>query len=78
MLTGRANIIMDNLIARKKAVPMIVVMPLGYGTMEVVTGGWGGLGRRDLWKTNVEKFKVPALFQCSTFTPVLPNAGAAE
>ena len=29
---GRTNYIMDNLIAEKKAVPMIVVMDLGYGT----------------------------------------------
>jgi len=61
MSVGCAHIILDNLIARKKAVPMIVVMPLGYGTMEVVTGGWGGLGRRDLWKTNVEKFSETLL-----------------
>ena len=37
-LTGRAPIIMDNLIAEKKAVPMIVVMPLARG------GGSLGLG----------------------------------
>lgn len=37
-LTGRAPIIMDNLIAEKKAVPMIVVMPLVRG------GGSLGLG----------------------------------
>lgn len=28
---GRANIILDNLIARGEAAPMIIVMPLGYG-----------------------------------------------
>src|SRR5213076_3178250 len=37
-LTGRAPIIMDNLIAEKKATPMIVVMPLVRG------GGSLGLG----------------------------------
>ena len=37
-MTGRANIIMDNLLAEKKAVPMIVVMPLARG------GGSLGLG----------------------------------
>jgi len=37
-LTGRAPIIMDNLIAEKKATPMIVVMPLARG------GGSLGLG----------------------------------
>jgi len=33
---GYANVILDNLIARGKAKPMIVVMPLGYGTMELL------------------------------------------
>jgi enterochelin esterase-like enzyme len=37
-MTGRAHIIMDNLIAEKKAVPMIVVMPVARG------GGSLGLG----------------------------------
>ena len=40
---GRANVILDNLIAQGKAKPMIVVMPLGYGTMEMIRLGWGGL-----------------------------------
>jgi len=40
---GRANIIFDNLIAQGKAKPMIVVMPLGYGTMEPIRVGWGGI-----------------------------------
>jgi len=39
---GRANVILDNLIAQGKAKPMIVVMPLGYGTMEMIRVGWGG------------------------------------
>jgi len=37
---GKANVILDNLIAQGKAKPMIVVMPLGYGTMEMITKGW--------------------------------------
>jgi len=39
---GRANVILDNLIARKQAKPMIVVMPLGYGNKEILTYGWLG------------------------------------
>ncbi len=35
---GRANVILDNLIAEGKARPMIVAMPLGYGAPEIVTG----------------------------------------
>jgi enterochelin esterase-like enzyme len=40
---GRANFILDNLIAAKKATPMIVVMPAGH-TGPFVFGGKGGLG----------------------------------
>lgn len=40
---GRSNIICDNLIAQGKVKPMIVVMPLGYGTMEPIRVGWGGI-----------------------------------
>lgn len=38
---GGANNILDNLIAQGKAVPMIVVTPLGYGTATGPTGGRG-------------------------------------
>jgi enterochelin esterase-like enzyme len=38
MLTGRANYIMDNLIAEGKAKPMIIVNPLGYVRAGVGTG----------------------------------------
>jgi enterochelin esterase-like enzyme len=57
---GRANVILDNLIAQAKAEPMIVVMPLGYGTMEFVE-------RRDAWAhpalrdTNFKKFSEALL-----------------
>ena len=36
---GKANFILDSLIASGKAKPMIVVMPLGYGTMAVLGPG---------------------------------------
>ena len=54
--SGRANVILDNLIARHQAKPMIVVMPLGYGTMEVVKAGWSRVHDRALWQRNVDKF----------------------
>jgi enterochelin esterase-like enzyme len=38
MLTGRANYILDNLIAEGKAKPMIVINPLGYVRQGVGTG----------------------------------------
>jgi enterochelin esterase-like enzyme len=36
VVVGRANVILDNLIAQGKATPMLVVMPLGYGAPEIV------------------------------------------
>lgn len=36
---GKANLILDRLIAENKAKPMIVVMPLGYGAPEIVRQG---------------------------------------
>jgi enterochelin esterase-like enzyme len=54
---GRANIILDNLIAQGKAKPMIVVMPLGYGTMEMVRVGWGGIfNHPEVREQNLTKF----------------------
>ena len=38
MLIGRANLILDNLIAEKKATPMVVVMPLGHAIQSFWTG----------------------------------------
>ncbi len=37
---AKANIILDNLIAEGRARPMVVVMPLGYGDMEMIRRGW--------------------------------------
>ncbi len=55
---GRANVILDNLIAQGKAKPMIVVMPLGYGTMEMIRIGWGGLSSHpDVHEQNFTKFR---------------------
>ncbi len=59
--TGRAHVILDNLIARKEAKPMIVVMPLGYGKMEV-------LRNRAAWNDNLTEFRSALL------TEVMPRA----
>ena len=47
---GGANFTMDNLIAQGKAVPMIVVNPLGYGTAN------GGQGPRDMLNIFMKTF----------------------
>jgi enterochelin esterase family protein len=65
---GRANLILDNLIAEGKAKPMIVVMPLGYGTMEVIRVGWGGISNHpDVRQENLTKFREALL------TEVMPE-----
>jgi enterochelin esterase family protein len=64
---GRANVIFDNLIAQGKAKPMIVVMPLGYGTMEMITLGWGAWGHTDVRERNFTKFREALL------TEVMPR-----
>jgi enterochelin esterase-like enzyme len=53
---GRANVILDNLIAQGKAKPMIVVMPLGYGAPAVLGGGWAHVNRPELFQENYERF----------------------
>lgn len=54
---GHANVIFDNLIAQGKAKPMIVVMPLGYGTMEMIRRGWGVWDHHDVRDENFSKFR---------------------
>jgi enterochelin esterase family protein len=65
---GHANVIFDNLIAQGKAKPMIVVTPLGYGTLEIVRNGWGGLGNHpEVREQNLSKFREALL------TEVIPK-----
>jgi hypothetical protein len=53
---GKANVILDNLIAQGNAKPMIVVMPFGYGTMEMIARGWSAWRDADLPSRNFAKF----------------------
>ena len=53
---GRANFIFDNLIAEGKMKPMIVVMPLGYGTPEIVSRTGPGFRNQNLRRENTTKF----------------------
>jgi len=64
---GRANVILDNWIAQGKAKPMIVVMPLGYGTMEMVRAGWDAWAHEHLRDQNFAKFTEALL------TEVMPR-----
>jgi enterochelin esterase-like enzyme len=53
---GRANVILDNLIAQGKAKPMIIVMPLGYGTMEMIQQSWSAWDQAALRDANFRQF----------------------
>jgi len=64
---GHANVILDNLIAQGKAQPMIVVMPLGYGTMEMIRLGWGVWNHPEVRDRNFSKFREALL------TEVMPK-----
>lgn len=64
---GRANVILDNLIAQKKAKPMIVVMPLGYGDLKMLAPGSGSFSNDDLRQRNLDNFRKALL------TEVIPE-----
>ena len=54
---GRAQVILDNLIAQGKAKPMLVVMPLGYGAPEIVTRGFTAFRDPTLRQRNYQNFR---------------------
>jgi enterochelin esterase family protein len=59
---GRANVIMDNLLAENKAKPMLIVMTLGYGAPEIVARVTTGMRDPNLRMKNMDKYRE-ALFQ---------------
>ncbi|MGA9799153.1 MAG: alpha/beta hydrolase-fold protein [Terriglobales bacterium] len=67
---GRANVILDNLIAQGKAKAMIIVMPLGYGAPEIVAPEPRGFAP-ELRKQNFDRFSQALV------TEVIPQVEAA-
>jgi enterochelin esterase-like enzyme len=65
--SGRADRILDALIAQGKAVPMIVVMPLGYGDWNFLTEGMGE------WHVPIAVDKNTNLFAEGLETEVMPS-----
>ena len=57
---GRANVILDNLIAQGKAEPMLIVNTLGYGVPDIIKGGFNI--NPAVAETNNDKF-VEALLE---------------
>ena len=64
---GRANIILDNLIAQGKAKPMLMVMPLGYGEPKILEPNSGAFRDRAITDRNFDKFREALL------TEVIPR-----
>lgn len=64
---GRANFILDTLIAHGKAKSMIVVMPLGYGVSNFAAHDSPNFGSAQLTKDNFD------IFQTILLTEVLPQ-----
>jgi len=67
---GRANAILDNLIAQGKAKPMLIVMPLGYGAPEVLAPGSGVFQDPGITQRNFDRFRD------SLLTEVIPRVEA--
>jgi len=64
---GRANVILDNLIAQGKAKAMLIVMPLGYGAPEILSPASGTFHNDNLRQQNMDKFRQALL------TEVIPQ-----
>ncbi len=58
---GRANVILDNLIAQGKAKAMLVVMPLGYGEPKVLELNSGVFHDPGITQRNFDKFREALL-----------------
>jgi enterochelin esterase family protein len=67
----QANLILDNLIAQAKAVPMIVVMPLGYGDLSFVTRGFAQ------WQDEARIGNNLRLFSKALLSEIIPQVEGA-
>ena len=67
---GKANLIMDNLVAQGRVVPMIVVMPMGYGDLGFVMHGISQWDHESQIAHNLE------LFSLALLSEILPQVEA--
>lgn len=67
---GHANLILDSLIAQNKAVPMIVVMPLGYGNLDFVSKGYS------VWRDPAGIAENTTLYSKELLTEIMPAIDA--
>ncbi|MHB8636186.1 MAG: alpha/beta hydrolase-fold protein [Fimbriimonadaceae bacterium] len=68
---GKANLILDNLIATGRAKPMVVVMTLGYGVPDFAKPGGRSFGDRSLTRQNYDRYRD------ALFTEVMPAVARA-
>jgi len=68
---GKANFILDNLLAQNRMKPMIVVMPLGYGTPEMIKLGWNSREHPEVKQQNFDNFRKALI------TEVMPQVEGA-
>jgi len=54
---GRANLILDNLVAQGKAKPMLIVMTLGYGEPKILLPNSGAFRDPAITQRNFDKFR---------------------
>jgi len=64
---GRANLILDSLIAQGKAKPMLIVMTLGYGEPKILLPNSGAFRDPEITRRNFDRFREALL------TEVLPR-----
>lgn len=65
---GQADLMLDRLIADGKILPMVVVMPLSYGTMDMIRAGWSVWNGGDaLIKRNEVEFSDQLLYEVLPF-----------
>jgi enterochelin esterase family protein len=64
---GKAQVILDNLIAAKKAKPMVIVMPLGYGVPDFASPRGPGFSNPGRVKNNFDNYRTALL------TEVIPQ-----
>ena len=67
--SGQANLILDNLAAQGRIVPMIVVMPLNYGDMDFILGP-------DQWDKPTRVADNVAVFGTALLTEIIPQVEA--
>jgi hypothetical protein len=71
-MAGRANLVLDNLIAEKKALPMIVVMPWGHALPFNTRPAAGQPSNNDVFEHYLIKDVIPLSNRNTGWPPAAP------